>query len=77
MDDPNQPVPYHWSLSYLCTHCDETFDEEAKVEQHLLTHSNYDGYFYEGGGGGGGEVGAGASGSSIDYDDMSDCIVLD
>ena len=72
--DVEKPVAYHWTLSYLCTHCDEAFDEEAKVEEHLLTHNEF--YGFDGGGGGG--VGEGGYGSgNINYDDMSDCIMID
>jgi len=69
--DAQQPVSYHWNLSYLCTHCDEAFDEEDKVEAHLLTHNNDLAFCFDGGGGGG------ANDTVINYDDMSDCIVLD
>lgn len=65
--DRNRPVSYHWNLSFLCTQCDEAFDEEGKLEEHLLTHDNDPGYGYDKYGGG----------PSINYDDMSDCIVLD
>ena len=80
MEADKPPVSYHWNLSYLCTHCDEAFEEEAKVEEHLLTHTDIGvGFGYDGGGGGDGGSGVydGGGNASINYDDMSDCILLD